>query len=661
MTPKLRIRRRRSSSRYGVIKTPSNPGDPAALVTTFLLAVILVTGPLVLGAARLWIELPLLGVVALLLMVQGLRLAPRPHGSAPRRADAIDLSVALFVLYAVARWLTSPAEYFSRIEAMDVVAYAGIFFTCRYGMTNRRYCIWLLYLLVILGVGETVFGYYLSNHLDWFPFGSTERPQLRYAPRWVGTYEGPNHYASFLVMVIGTALALGSFSKLAWPARIILFYVAIMMMIGVMYSGSRGSWIALLAAICALVIVGIRNGTMPWWMPVTGALALVLVSGFMFGVSPLVRERLADAQNLIVEGRLAGDIRVHRAADAFRIAHDHPFFGTGPGTFVFIHPRYEDGAFADNAEMTRDDYLNCLDDYGLVGLGVALFFVAAVTLKFFCPLGVDHRWQDRVLLATGFAAWAALLVHSLVDFNLHIPANALLLFSLTGLALGRLKEEKVRHWSTLSLARSGWWLGRGVLLLSLIYGVQIARTALSDRAYEEAFAREDEVPISESIYGAAEALDYDSGNAQDLVFLGDLHRYQASLQKNSEDRLGEGQAALDAYQKALQANTLDDSLQARMGMALDLMQKYPEALTHYQAAVTVQPYNGEFWYSLGNHYQESGTADKAAQAYWVAQRCPHGAEGSDESEKQLGALPVPAPAATPSAPQSQTNEPAATP
>jgi len=638
MTPRLRIRRR-SSSRYGVIKTPRNPGDPAALVTTFLLAVILITGPLVLGAARLWIELPLLGVVALLLMVQGLRLVRRPQGGEQRRADAIDLSVAFFVLYAVARWLTSPAEYFSRIEAMDVVAYAGVFFTCRYGMANRRYCMGLLYLLVVLGVGETAFGYYLSNHLDWFPFGPTERMQLLYAPRWVGTYGGPNYYACLLVMVIGTALALGSFSKLAWPARIILFYVAIMMMIGVMYSGSRGSWIALLAAIGALVVVGIRNGTLPWWMPVTGALALVLVSGFMFGVSPLVRERLADAKNLIGEGRLAGDIRVHLAADAFRIAHDHPFFGTGPGTFVFIHPRYEDGAFADNAEPTRDDYLNCLDDYGLVGLGLALFFVAAVTLKFFHPLGIDNRWQDRVLVATGFAAWVALLVHSLVDFNLHIPANALLLFSLTGLALGRLKEEKVRHWSTLSLAPSGRWLGRGVLFVSLIYGVQVARAALSNRAYEEAFAREDDVPLSESIYGVADALDYDPGNAQDLVLLGDLHRYEASLQKNGAARLSEGEAALDAYQKALQANTLDDRVQARMGMTLDLMQKYPEALSHYQAAVTAQPYNGEFWYRLGNHYQESGMADKAAQAYAVAERCPDGAEGAPDWEKQLRALP----------------------
>ena len=116
------------------------------------------------------------------------------------------------------------------------------------------------------------------------------------------------------------------------------------------------------------------------------------------------------------------------------------FSAPGPGTFVFLHPRYQGGPFACKAVLTHDDYLNCLDDYGLVGFGLAMFFVTAVTLKFFRPLRLDNRWQDRVMVATGFSAWVALLVHSLVDFNLHIPANALLLFALTGLALGRIKD-----------------------------------------------------------------------------------------------------------------------------------------------------------------------------------------------------------------------------
>lgn len=644
-------------------------------ITTILLAGILMTGPLILGAARLWIELPLLATVALLLVVQGLRLATRTSESAKFRADAIDLSVVLFALYAVARWLTSPSEYFSRIEAMDVVAYAGIFLTCRHGMVNRKYCMFLLYLLVLLGVGETIFGYYLSNHPDFFPFGPAERLQLYYAPRWLGTYGCPNHYGYLLVMAIGAALALGSFSKLPWPLRIIMFYLAIMMMIGVMFSGSRGSWIALAASICALAVIGVRNGAVRWWVPVTGAVALVVVSAFLFSLSPVVRDRLAEGKNLVLGGNLGTYIRVELARDALHIAHDNPLFGTGPGTFVFIHPRYQDSTFAFKAVLTHDDYLNCLDDYGIVGFGLAMFFVAAVTLKFFRPLELDNRWQDRVLVATGFAAWAALLFHSFVDFNLHIPANAMLFFALTGLAIGRIKKEGdiAQHWSTLSLAPLGRWLGWGVAVLSLIYGFEASRTALSDIIYEEAFAYEDKwthadiVPTSQLIADTKEALVYDQGNAQALMFLGDLYRYQASRQVDIEGRISDGQKALDAYQKALRASSLDDTLVARMGMTLDVMRRYPEAFLCYEQAVTAQPYNGQFWYWLGNHYWERGMLIRAEMAYLKSESCPHGDGGTVDAERQLRDLPemdgvpLPAPGANPLTAPPETEEPAPTP
>ena len=163
------------------------------------------TGPVVLGAARLWIKLPLLGLTAALLFVQGLRLAqnlPRRQ----RRIDAIDWAVIFFALYTIVRWLTSPTEYFSRIEALEIVGYAGIFFTCRYGMMHRKYALLLLYLLVVLGAGEAVYGYWLSNHLDFFLFGPAEKLQLHYAPRWLGTYGCPNHYGGLLVMGVGAAL-----------------------------------------------------------------------------------------------------------------------------------------------------------------------------------------------------------------------------------------------------------------------------------------------------------------------------------------------------------------------------------------------------------------------------------------------------------------------
>ena len=634
-----------------------------------LLAGVIMTGPIVLGGARMWIELPLLGVVAFLLLIQGLRLTGKPAEGTIRRADAIDWTVGLFVVYAIARWLTSPTEYFSRLEVLEITGYATVFFTCRHGMANRKYAMVLLYFLVALGAGEMAYGYWLNNHPDFFLYGPKENLQLHYAPRWVGTYGNPNHYGSMLVMAIGATLAMGSLSKLPWPLRIIMFYLAIMMAVGVVYSGSRGAWIALFFSLIALIIFGIRNGTMRWWFPVSAGALLFAILLYVFASSSLVRDRLMETQNLFTGKNLETYIRIELARDGLHIAHDHPFFGTGPATFIFIHPRYQDSTFGFKAVFSHDDYLNCLDDYGLVGFALALFFVALVTLKFFRPLGVDQRWQDRVLVATGFAAWAALGFHSFVDFNFHVPANATLFFALIGLALGRIKQEEwvVNHWSTFSLAPLGRWLGWGVVAFSLVYGAEVARTGISDIIYEDALARVDEVPASDSLEGARHALAYDPNNAQALVFLGDVYRFKAGRETDMDGRLEEGQKALDAYQQALRVSPLDDAIHARMGMTFDLMRRFPEAFFCYSEAVTAQPYNGQFWYRLGNHFWDRSMWAKAEQAYLVAAQCPHGGQESIEAEKELRQLPEmqdvpwPAPGTDPLATPSATEEPSTLP
>jgi len=631
---------RRFSSRHSGVRTHHDAPDPASLFTTLLLAGILVSGPLVLGAARLWFELPWLGAVAFLLLIQGLRLTRPSAGGILRQVDAIDISVLLFVVYAVIRWLTSPAEYFSRIEAMDIVAYAVVFFTCRYGIGRRKYGLALLYGLIALGVFETGFGYYFSNHLDWFPFGDTERLHQWYAPRWVGTYGCPNHYGGLLEMAIGTALAFGCFSKLPWPVRIILFYLAGMMMVGVMFSLSRGSYFGLIGSIVALTIFGLRNGTVRWWIPLIATLVLISTAGVLFSLSPKVQDRYLDARRYVVKGQLNNYVRFQLAKDALHIAADHPLFGTGPGTFVFVHPRYQDATFDRKAVLTHDDYLNCLDDYGLVGFAIVMVFIATVTLTFLKPLWADNRWQDRVMIATGCAAWGALLVHSTLDFNLHIPANAMLFFGLVGLGLGRIKrDEAVRHWSTLPLSSLGPWLGWSLVLLSLAYGFQAGRTGTSDVLYEQAYDQALDVPTSQSIQDAEQALTYDPTNVQDLIFLADLHRYNASRQQDIEGRIEEGLKAMGYYQQAIKLNSLDDSIHAKMGMTFDIMRRYSEAFFCYKAAVTAQPYNGQFWYWLGNHYWQREMLDKAEQAYRMAESCPHGKEGSQQAIQELRALP----------------------
>ena len=633
-----------------------HPVTLGALATIALLIGIIFTGPLVLGGARLWIQLPILEAVAVLMLVQAARLFF--HAGEKPRLDVIDLAVIGFTVYAVARWLTSPTEYYSRLEVLNVVGYAAIFLTCRHGLVRRSHGLVILALLVVLGLFEIGFGYYLDAHLDWCPFGADEKMHQYYAPRWVGTYACPNHYVAICYLAMGAALAWAAFSKLSWPLRILLFYVAGVMLVGVICSASRGGLLGTCGVILAFTLFSLRHGMVRWWVPALGGVVLAAALVFVLAQSKITQARLGDAQQILSNNSsFQTYIRVVLARDALRIAADYPVFGTGPATFAYVHPRYQDSHFGRRAVLAHDDYLNCLDDYGAAGFTLAMLFVVAVTLRFFRRPRADSRWQDRVLMAAGFTAWGGLLAHSFFDYNLHIPGNAILLFALAGMGLRRASGEPDRPAPGLSLPHV--WAAGAVALLALVFAYGVGRTGLGDLIYERAQAQALDLRPVELISAAENALAFDPHNVQALMLLGDTHRMIAVQHEDMETRLREGELAAAAYQRAMKENPLDDTITASLGLTYDIMYRYPEAYFCYAQALSHQPYDGQFWFRLGNHYWQVGMLEKAEQAYEMGARCPNGAQENIEPEQEIRpylaaqGIPLPEPGTDPLKPESE--------
>jgi O-antigen ligase len=134
--------------------------------------------------------------------------------------------------------------------------------------------------------------------------------------------------------------------------------------------------------------------------------------------------------------------RVAMASGTWHIFLDHPLWGTGLGTIQAVYPPYEmlyDGKIVNHS---HNDYLEALAETGVLGGLCCAFFLATLLLES----------RRRVLHpASSFTAslqWAAILacsgflVHSFVDFNLHIPANALLFFLIAALATSEISLPK---------------------------------------------------------------------------------------------------------------------------------------------------------------------------------------------------------------------------
>ena len=120
-----------------------------------------------------------------------------------------------------------------------------------------------------------------------------------------------------------------------------------------------------------------------------------------------------------------------------------PLIGTGSGTYFYYGRLLREPSMQHDPEHVHSDYLELLAEYGLIG-AAALLAVLALHLRAgwrdFVVLRGAALWGTGVLPVTGvflsnaaainigaLAALASFVANSVVDFNLHIPVNALLL------------------------------------------------------------------------------------------------------------------------------------------------------------------------------------------------------------------------------------------
>jgi O-antigen ligase len=125
--------------------------------------------------------------------------------------------------------------------------------------------------------------------------------------------------------------------------------------------------------------------------------------------------------------------------DTFRLFLDHPIIGTGLGTLEMVYPPYDtlyDGKVVNHA---HNDYLEALAETGVIGGLACGWFLGLLLVNALQGMQSEENSFSSALNLSSLVACSGILVHSLVDFNLHIPANALLFFVSAHMASVRLQ------------------------------------------------------------------------------------------------------------------------------------------------------------------------------------------------------------------------------
>jgi O-antigen ligase len=580
----------------------------------FLVLAILVFGPLAMGAVDEWAFLVIQGMTMAVMSLWMMRiwLAPKPQWFWP----PISWVVLAFAVYAVGRYLTADIEFVARQEMRQVLLYAFLFFAMVNNLHRQESAQMISFTLIFLAAGISgyaVYQYLTHSNQVWVYLSP-------YTGRASGTYISPNNFSGFLEMILPLAVAYALAGRVKPLFRALLIYAAAGLLAGLVVTFSRGGWVA--AAVALLTLLSVLACHRNHRLPALGLLLVLMTGGAIFATEYLKTVSTSEESPSQVRTAMQRDWSVRREmwCAAVQMWRDNFWWGVGPAHYDYRFRQYRPASMQLRPDRAHNDYLNLLADWGTVGgvivlTGMVVFVVGLVKArKYVRPPQNDfgHGMGNRFAFFLGASAGLlALAVHSLVDFNLHIPANAILGVTLLALLSSYLRFATDRY----SLAVG--FPAKILISTTLVMGIAGFGYQEWRQGHEQLWlARAGSLPEFSSARTAVlmKAFDIEPKNFETAYEIGEGYRLQSF--KGGQNYQDLARTAMEWYARGMKLDRYDGYHYLRYGMCLDWLGQSARAWPYFSHAETLDP-NGSYTVAnIGWHYVQ--VADYAAAREWLA-------------------------------------------
>lgn len=304
------------------------------------------------------------------------------------------------------------------------------------------------HVLVFYGLAVALFA--LVQYFTWSGRFYWVRPTMATAA--FGPFANHNHFAGYMELLIPLPIALVITRAVSREVRVLYGFAAAVMGLAAVASLSRGGMISLAATMMFIVLVSMRlpaarRSSAAGKFADTGrgklkarggfraiasqAVVVVALVAFIgagvlwIGADPII-QRVAPGQ--VVEGQPKETFSTSRGwiwRDTITMIRANPLVGVGLGAYGTAFNIYTKRDGSVRVPQAHNDYLQIVADCGIVGGFIALWFLIVV----FRSVGRGLKARDPLLAGLALGSGAGIfgiLVHSLFDFNLQIPSNALL-------------------------------------------------------------------------------------------------------------------------------------------------------------------------------------------------------------------------------------------
>lgn len=301
-----------------------------------------------------------------------------------------------------------------------------------------------------LGTALAIYGFALALFAVVQNLSSPTKLYWFRTPRFGGWIYGPyvnhNHYAGLMEMLIPVPLVF-AFSRFGTQReRWIAASVAAFMAATVFLSGSRGGMIAFAVEIVIFLVFVFRERQKQNIAILLSVFLLISLVMIAWTGGHEVKARIATFA-ADRHSDLGTDIRLQIDRDILHMFMQRPALGWGQGTFAEVYPRFR-SFFTDSVvNAAHNDFLQVLVETGILGFGIMAWFLV-ITLR--NAARKSSKWASNLNGAVSVAALlgiTGMLIHSLVDFNMQIPANAAIFYSLCTVAAmePRFKTHRRMH------------------------------------------------------------------------------------------------------------------------------------------------------------------------------------------------------------------------
>jgi len=548
---------------------------------------------MLIGGTRLLFSFPaygLLGVMSIFALVSIARPKPPPN-------QICLLSAAVFFGYVLLRALLSPIDYLARPDIYSVLGCLVVYLFVAGVFTDSKQRTWFLFFLLTLATAHVCIGaLQFRDGNNFMPFSFLER--YDYGRRASGFYVCPNHLAGFLEVLGIFSLAIACWGR--WPVwvKLLSLYGSGVCYLGVLLSASRGGFLSCAASF--IVFLGLSL----WALRRTGKQLFVKIGGVAVAAAVLLviigdvysNKLLYLNDRVWTANQEANDNRIDLWKAALQQFKLEPVVGTGSGTYLFYGREFRSERTVSDPVEVHNDYLHLLAEYGIVGaLGFLFFFAAHLTngWKNFQRLGPKRIAVSTRVMSNSLAlqigalsAITAYVVHSALDFNLHIPANALLLAFVFGVIAnpGVARESQA---AALTKSLVGWRIA--LALVGVITLIQCVRLLPGEYFTERSrVALRDNDPTTSAAF-AVRALATEQRNPNIYYYLGRAGMLEGNAATSPERREFLFQVALVAFEKGWALVPRDDTFPVELARLYDALGRFPEAEWMYHEAIGLDP------------------------------------------------------------------------